>query len=112
MLRSNLLHNPFPDFEKCERCRKSPATIDCQECGSSSSTMKFCYECDKGYHQMYEKSNHGRKPIKFDSTSIFLLNLILYLDLYQSHNNTSQIKKCKEKKIHTLAPLRTNSPLR
>lgn len=38
------------DFDKCERCRKSPATIECAECGTINRSMKLCYDCDKSYH--------------------------------------------------------------
>ncbi len=58
------------DFDKCERCRKIPATIECVECGAAAGTrpMKFCYECDKNYHKMLDKDRHARGPIKFDSS--------------------------------------------
>ena len=54
------------DYDKCERCRKAPATLECIECGTSSRAMKHCYECDKQYHKMFEKETHTRITIKFD----------------------------------------------
>ena len=42
--------NELLDFDRCERCRKSPATIECQDCISDSGKMKHCYDCDKSYH--------------------------------------------------------------
>jgi hypothetical protein len=54
------------DYDKCERCRQAPATIDCQECGSSQRAVKHCYECDTSYHKMFDKENHQRIPIRFD----------------------------------------------
>ena len=54
------------DYDKCERCRKAPATLECVECGTSQRGMKHCYECDKQYHKMFEKDGHTRATIKFD----------------------------------------------
>ena len=57
-------------YEKCEKCRRSPATIECFECsGSQARGFKLCYECDKQHHSVYEKDKHSRKPIKFDQLS-------------------------------------------
>eukprot|EP00347_Sterkiella_histriomuscorum_P005028 403358178 len=58
------------NFDKCERCRKSPAIIECIECGTSQRALKMCYECDKNHHQMFDKDSaksHQRIPIKFEA---------------------------------------------
>ncbi|CDW75704.1 UNKNOWN [Stylonychia lemnae] len=58
----------YRNFDKCERCRKCPATIECQECGTSQRSLKMCYDCDKSYHKMFEKEQqHHRGPVKFDT---------------------------------------------
>lgn len=60
----------FSGFDKCERCRKSPAIIECTECGTSQRALKMCYDCDKNHHISFadkENRTHNRVPIKFQS---------------------------------------------
>eukprot|EP00347_Sterkiella_histriomuscorum_P009567 403340711 len=57
------------NYDKCERCRNSPATLECVECGTSTRPMKHCYECDRQYHKMFEKENHTRIPLKFETNA-------------------------------------------
>jgi hypothetical protein len=85
---NNTYHSISLDFDKCERCRKIPATIECGECGTSAGTrpMKFCYECDKSYHKMLEKDKHARGPIRFDSSYGKIYKVTLFSCLTNSLN--------------------------
>ncbi|CDW90848.1 UNKNOWN [Stylonychia lemnae] len=84
------------NYEKCERCRKAPATLECIECGTSQRAMKHCYECDKQYHKMFEKENHTRITIKFDQ-----------MGQKQSSNGISSPLRRHYNEVSSKSPLRT-----
>ncbi len=95
------------NFDKCERCRQVPATLECQDCAINGRALKFCYDCDRQYHPIFEKDSHLRKPVMFDHTQKSSL-----LDIPTKSVNDLAHKSPLRSKYGTMSPAQTTAELR
>lgn len=65
-MKNQILTSPKNcSFILCGSCCKNPATIECQECGTSTEYRYFCYNCDTKCHSHSYKAAHKRQVLNY-----------------------------------------------